>query len=43
MQAHLTGSRCVRTLLLEGRNHFLPWNSAEAVRDALRQALEDWC
>jgi len=43
MQRHLSGSRCVRTQLLEGRNHFLPWNSPEAVRDALRQALEDGC
>jgi pimeloyl-ACP methyl ester carboxylesterase len=43
MQAHLSGSRCVRTLLLEGRNHFLPWNSAEVVRDAVRQALETAC
>lgn len=43
MQQHLSGSRCVRTQLLDGRNHFLPWNSPEAVRDALRQALEDAC
>jgi len=43
VQAHLSGSRCVQTLLLEGRNHFLPWNSAEVVRDVLRQALETAC
>ena len=43
MQAHLTGSRCVQTQLLEGRNHFLPWNSAEVVREAMRQALENVC
>ena len=43
MQAQLTGSRCVKTLLLEGRNHFLPWNSADVVREALRLALEDGC
>lgn len=43
MHQHLSGARCVRTELLEGRNHFLPWNSPEAVRDALRQALEDGC
>ena len=24
MQAHLTGASCVKTILLEGRNHFLP-------------------
>lgn len=43
MQARLSGARCVKTVLLEGRNHFLPWNSADAVRDAVRQALEDVC
>jgi pimeloyl-ACP methyl ester carboxylesterase len=43
MQAHLTGSRCVKTVLLDGRNHFLPWNSADAVRDAVRMALEEGC
>lgn len=39
MQARLTGSRCVQTMLLEGRNHFLPWNSEDAVRSALDSAL----
>lgn len=43
MQARLTGARCVRTTLLEGRNHFLPWNSADAVRDALLEALNPSC
>jgi pimeloyl-ACP methyl ester carboxylesterase len=43
VQARLTGARCVRTLLLEGRNHFLPWNSADVVRDAIRQAGDDTC
>jgi len=43
MQAHLTGARCVKTVLLEGRNHFLPWNSADVVRDAIRTALEEGC
>ncbi|CAN5885255.1 hypothetical protein BH11PSE8_BH11PSE8_19060 [soil metagenome] len=43
MQAHLTGARCVKTVLLEGRNHFLPWNSADVVRDAVRVALEEGC
>jgi pimeloyl-ACP methyl ester carboxylesterase len=43
MLAHLRGARCVRTVLLEGRNHFLPWNSEAAVRDALREALESTC
>jgi pimeloyl-ACP methyl ester carboxylesterase len=43
MQAHLTGARCVKTLLLEGRNHFLPWNSEAEVREAIRLALEPSC
>ncbi len=43
MQAELTGARCVKTVLLEGVNHFLPWNSEPVVRDALRMALEPTC
>jgi pimeloyl-ACP methyl ester carboxylesterase len=43
MQARLTGARCVLTTLLEGRNHFLPWNSEAAVREAIRVALEPAC
>jgi pimeloyl-ACP methyl ester carboxylesterase len=43
MQAHLTGASCVKTILLEGRNHFLPWNSADVVRDAVRMSLEPAC
>jgi pimeloyl-ACP methyl ester carboxylesterase len=43
MQARLTGARCVKTVLLEGRNHFLPWNSPEQVREAVRLALEPAC
>jgi pimeloyl-ACP methyl ester carboxylesterase len=43
MQGRLTGARCVRTVLLPGLNHFLPWNAEAAVRDAVRQALEPAC
>jgi pimeloyl-ACP methyl ester carboxylesterase len=43
MQARLRAARCVRVVLLEGRNHFLPWNSEAAVRDAIRVALEPSC
>ena len=43
MQARLGGARCVKTTLLEGRNHFLPWNSAELVREAIHQAVEGMC
>ena len=43
MQARLTGARCVKTVLLPGRNHFLPWNAEPEVRDAIRMALEAAC
>jgi pimeloyl-ACP methyl ester carboxylesterase len=43
MQSRLTAARCVKTVLLEGRNHFLPWNSETAVRDAIRIALDPSC
>jgi pimeloyl-ACP methyl ester carboxylesterase len=43
MQAQFTGARCQQTMLLEGRNHFLPWNSEEVVRRAVAAALESAC
>jgi pimeloyl-ACP methyl ester carboxylesterase len=43
MQSRLRAARSVRVMLLEGRNHFLPWNSEVAVRDAIRLALEPPC
>ena len=43
MQAHLSGARCVKTVLLEGQNHFLPWNSQAVVREAIRTAMEPGC
>jgi pimeloyl-ACP methyl ester carboxylesterase len=43
MQASLSGARCLKTVLLHDRNHFLPWNSEDAVRDAIRMALEPAC
>lgn len=43
LQARLSGARCVKTVLLEGRNHFLPWNSEPAVREAIQMALEATC
>lgn len=43
IQARLTGARCVKTLLLQGHNHFLPWNAEAEVRDVLRQAMEGAC
>lgn len=43
MQARLSGARCLSTVLLEDRNHFLPWNSEDVVRDAIARALEPVC
>ncbi len=43
MQQHFSGARCVSTVLLEGQNHFLPWNSPDAVRQALRVAMDPAC
>jgi pimeloyl-ACP methyl ester carboxylesterase len=43
MQERFSGARSVRTVLLQGQNHFLPWNSEAAVREALRVALEHAC
>jgi pimeloyl-ACP methyl ester carboxylesterase len=42
-QARLTNSRSFKTVLLEGRNHFLPWNSEPEVRAAIGMALEAAC
>jgi len=43
MQTRLSGARCVKTVLLEGQNHFLPWNSEAVVRAAIRTAQEPGC
>jgi pimeloyl-ACP methyl ester carboxylesterase len=43
MQAGLTSARCVKTQLLEGQNHFLPWNSTGIVRQAIAWALGAPC
>jgi pimeloyl-ACP methyl ester carboxylesterase len=43
MQERFSGARCISTVLLEGQNHFLPWNSEAVVREALRAALEPAC
>jgi hypothetical protein len=39
MQDKLTGSSQVKTMVLQGQNHFLPWNSESSVREALSWAL----
>lgn len=43
MQRRFSGARGISTVLLEGQNHFLPWNSEREVRKALRLALEHAC
>jgi len=43
MQAGLSGARCVKTELLQGQNHFLPWNSTGVVRRAIAWALAAAC
>jgi pimeloyl-ACP methyl ester carboxylesterase len=43
MQARLTGASCLKTVLLEGRNHFLPWNSEADVRHAVELARSLAC
>jgi pimeloyl-ACP methyl ester carboxylesterase len=43
IQAQITGTRCLQTMVLEGRDHFLPWNSEDLVRQAIAAALEPAC
>ena len=43
MQARLTGAACVKTVLLEGHNHFLPWNAQAEVRRMLHDAAAGAC
>jgi pimeloyl-ACP methyl ester carboxylesterase len=42
-QARLASACHVKTMLLEGRNHFLPWNSELEVRTAISMALDAAC
>lgn len=43
MQAHLVAARCRETVLLPGRNHFLPWNAEASVRAAIGWAASAPC
>lgn len=43
IQRHLTGARCVQTVLLSGANHFLPWNAEDRVRQAIAMAMDPSC
>ncbi len=39
MQSRMTGVKCLKTVVLEGQNHFLPWNSESTVRGAIAWAV----
>lgn len=41
--ANLTGACRVETIVLEGADHFLPWNATAAVRDAIARAGDMTC
>lgn len=43
MKAHFTRAQCVKVQVLEGVDHFLPWNSEPAVRAAIGWALHPVC
>lgn len=43
MQQMLTKARCVETIVLDGQNHFLPWNSEATVRKAMQIAIAGEC
>jgi dienelactone hydrolase len=43
MQAKLIRVQCQKTIVLENRNHFLPWNSETVVREAIAWAIEPTC
>ena len=38
MQAQLVNARCHKLMVLEGQNHFLPWNAEATVREAIAWA-----
>jgi pimeloyl-ACP methyl ester carboxylesterase len=38
MQFQLRGASCIKTVVLDGQNHFLPWNSESTVREAVAWA-----
>jgi len=43
IQTQLKNARCVKTIVLENQNHFLPWNSEAAVREAITWAQKPIC
>jgi pimeloyl-ACP methyl ester carboxylesterase len=40
MKAHMTGTTAMEVKVLDGQNHFLPWNSKTAVDEAIAKAFE---
>jgi dipeptidyl aminopeptidase/acylaminoacyl peptidase len=43
IQTQLTQARRINTMVLKDQNHFLPWNSEPAVREAIAWAIEQIC
>ncbi len=43
MQNKLSQARCMKTVVLQDQNHFLPWNSEASVRQAVQWALQPSC
>jgi pimeloyl-ACP methyl ester carboxylesterase len=43
MQSKLTQVRCIKIMVMQDQNHFLPWNSEATVRQALQWALQPTC
>jgi len=43
IETQLTQAQCLKTMVLENQNHFLPWNSEPAVRKAIAWAIEQTC
>jgi pimeloyl-ACP methyl ester carboxylesterase len=40
MKKHMTGTKAMEVTVLDGQNHFLPWNSKDAVDAAIAKAFE---
>lgn len=40
IKAHMTGTQAMNVTVLEGQNHFLPWNSKKTVDAAIAKAFE---
>ena len=38
LKTHLTSAKSIETIIIPGKNHFLPWNSEATVREAMQMA-----